>query len=818
MLPIEHILASLSQQLSSGDAIVVAPPGAGKSTFLPLHLLKSAEFAHKKILMLQPRRIAVRNIAEYLSQQLNESVGQTIGYRIKGEAKVSQNTRLEIVTEGILTRILQNQPELPDVGLVIFDEFHERNLHADFSLALCLEVQQALREDLRLLVMSATLDTQPLSKLMPQAKILHSKGKSYPVDIIYQADNSKRPLAEKVYQLINAVFNQHKQDCLVFLPGASDINKVAALLAQEFEPANSVSICRLYGILSKSEQQLALQPHPKGKRKIVLATNIAETSLTIHGIDCVIDSGIEKRAVFQLASGMTQLSSHRISQASATQRAGRAGRLGPGRCYRMWSKEQQDRLMAQSPAQILQTDMSSFILESAIWGSHICDLPLIDRPTEAQVNQGVEYLQKLGFFDQQQKVTPIAKQAHSLGGHPSLTNLLLKSAHISVDHQNLACLLVALLESKDLLKQANSVSLSERVTYVLQHKSHDIWRNIAFWQKKLGCASNSWPIEDIPTLLALAFPDWVAKHSQNGRYLLANGTGAQLPAHDPLMGQPYLVIANMYSNDQPHADNRIALAEALSLEKIEAHFADSILLQQQVSWDTTKQAIVSRQVKGLGALVLATQPLPKPNQAQVLELWRQVILEKGLMSLPFNDAAKQLIYRCQIAQQVMPELPWPDMSEAGLHATLEQWLLPYLDNVLSWQQLQKLDFYQALMTGVDWAIQGQLKQYFPTSYKVPSGSEIKLNYQADGKVVLAVRMQEMYGLSTTPSIANNSLALELQLLSPAGRILQTTQDLAGFWQGSYKMVQKEMKGRYQKHFWPDDPAHAPATNKTKKRM
>jgi ATP-dependent helicase HrpB len=436
LLPVEHILPALHKQLISGDAIVVAPPGAGKSTCLPLSLLKLNVFKDKKIILLQPRRIAVRTIASYLASQLGESVGHTIGYRIRGEVKVTVNTRLEIVTEGILTRMLQNQPDLPDVGLVIFDEFHERSVHADFSLALCIEVQQALREDLRLLVMSATLDVSALSALLPAAKLLESQGKSYPVETIYHPDNSSLHLFEKVSRLVIQFFPKHQHDCLVFLPGAADINKAAQRLSQHFLSAgeDEVEVVKLFSELSKNEQQQALMPHPQGKRKIVLATNIAETSLTIEGIEVVIDSGIEKKAIFQLNRGITHLQSQKISQASATQRAGRAGRLTAGTCYRLWSKEQHSRLAQQITPEIMHSDMSSFILESAIWGSDVSGLALQDHPSDAQLSQGFALLKQLELLDDNQKLTALGRKAHGLGCHPSIAVMLLKSAKMSSEH------------------------------------------------------------------------------------------------------------------------------------------------------------------------------------------------------------------------------------------------------------------------------------------------------------------------------------------------------------------------------------------------
>ena len=522
MLPVEHILPALHKQLIGGDAIVVAPPGAGKSTCLPLSLLKLDVFKDKKIILLQPRRIAVRTIASYLASQLGESVGHTIGYRIRGEVKVTANTRLEIVTEGILTRMLQNQPDLPDVGLVIFDEFHERSVHADFSLALCIEVQQALREDLRLLVMSATLDVTALGELLPAAKLLESSGKSYPVDIIYQPDNSSLHLFEKVSRLVIHVFPKHQHDCLVFLPGAADINKAAQRLSQHFLSAgeDEVEVLKLFSELSKNEQQQALLPHPKGKRKIVLATNIAETSLTIEGIEVVIDSGIEKKAIFQLNRGITHLQSQKISQASATQRAGRAGRLTAGTCYRLWSKEQHSRLAQQITPEIMHSDMSSFILESAIWGTDVSALALQDHPSDAQLSQGFALLKQLELLDDNHKLTTLGRKAHGLGCHPSIAVMLIKSASMSSEHLSMGCAIAALLENKDPMGRTdNGASLAARLHFVLQQRHHVIWQAIRQWHSKLACRLLVWPTEDTAVLVGYAYPQWLAKQRKNERYL-----------------------------------------------------------------------------------------------------------------------------------------------------------------------------------------------------------------------------------------------------------------------------------------------------------
>ena len=827
MLPVEHILPALHKQLIGGDAIVVAPPGAGKSTCLPLSLLKLDVFKDKKIILLQPRRIAVRTIASYLASQLGESVGHTIGYRIRGEVKVTANTRLEIVTEGILTRMLQNQPDLPDVGLVIFDEFHERSVHADFSLALCIEVQQALREDLRLLVMSATLDVTALGELLPAAKLLESSGKSYPVDIIYQPDNSSLHLFEKVSRLVIHVFPKHQHDCLVFLPGAADINKAAQRLSQHFLSAgeDEVEVLKLFSELSKNEQQQALLPHPKGKRKIVLATNIAETSLTIEGIEVVIDSGIEKKAIFQLNRGITHLQSQKISQASATQRAGRAGRLTAGTCYRLWSKEQHSRLAQQITPEIMHSDMSSFILESAIWGADVSALALQDHPSDAQLSQGFALLKQLELLDENQKLTTLGRKAHGLGCHPSIAVMLLKSANMSSEHLSMGCALAALIENKDpMARTANGASLAARLHFILQQKNHVIWQAIRQWHSKLACRLLVWPLEDTAVLVGYAYPQWLAKQRKDERYQLVNGSGAVLYQDDALTAHPWLAIANMQTSDRQQDNAQIRYAESLTLSQLEQHFEYLIEKKERVDWDPENQRIVSEMQKILGKIIIHKQPIKRPSEQHILSIWRDVIHAKGIADMPFNDEAQQLIYRVQLAASFAggPSSSafqsFPDFTGSGLINSIDSWLIPYLTNILTWQQFTQCHFLQQLLNELDFAQQQNLNKQLPKRMTLPSGSSAQLTYTSSNSVVLSVRMTELYGLQRHPTVAQQQVPITVELLSPAGRPIQTTQDLPRFWQGSYKEVQKEMKGRYPRHFWPDDPANAQATTRTKKRM
>ncbi len=814
-VPVEDILPALHNSLSSKDVILVAPPGAGKSTRVPLALLQSDIFATRKIIMLQPRRIAARNIAYYLAKQLGEEVGQTVGYRIRGDSRVSKATRLEIVTEGILTRMLQNDPELSSASLVIFDEFHERSMHADFSLALCLEVKDALRDDLRLLVMSATLDVLSLEKLLPNADSIACEGRSYPIETYYRPDPTAGFIADKTARLTLFAAAKHQGDILVFLPGQGEIRRCEKILAQSLSKG-----CQIHCLFSQqtlAAQEAALLPDPQGRRKIILATNIAETSLTIEGVSVVVDSGMQKGAIYQLSKGLTQLRSQMISKASATQRAGRAGRLGPGVCYRLWSKEQHQRLAEHGQAEILTTDLSPFLLEACVWGAKISDFALIDMPSDAQIAQARSVLMGLQIIDANFQVTSHGKEVHTLGSQAHIATMLLKSRELSAGHRSLACALAALLEDKDPLgAQAGSLCY-DRLTLLQQQKSHPLWRAIRQWHKKLACDVTHWPLEDSGVLLGFAFPHWIGKASDSGRYGLVNGTGAQLSEHDSLTGQSWLAIGQMMLTNNAQSNAKIMLAEPLSRQQIGKYFNHLINSETRCEWDSSRSAIVTQSVQRLGRIVLKKMPSTKPSVEQITALWHKQIKERGVMSLPFNDAALQLIYRLRMAKEHLTDGQWPDVSESGLLINLAHWLMPYLHDVLSWQQLSKLDFYSLLLNQLDYGAQQALNQLFPTKITVPSTSHISVHYDDVGGASLSVRMQEVYGLADTPSVARGKVKVQMILLSPAGRPLQQTQDLAGFWKGSYKEVQKEMKGRYQKHFWPDDPATAPATTKTNKR-
>jgi ATP-dependent helicase HrpB len=665
--------------------------------------------------------------------------------------------------------------------------------------------------------MSATLDVEALTELLPEAKLLESQGKSYPVDIVYQADNSSLYLFEKISRLVIQVFPKHQHDCLVFLPGAFDINKAAQRLSQHF--ADEVEVLKLFSDLSKNEQQQALMPHPKGKRKIVLATNIAETSLTIEGIEYVIDSGVEKKAIFQLNRGITHLQSQKISQASATQRAGRAGRLTAGTCYRLWSKEQHSRLAQQSTPEIMHSEMSSFILESAVWGSDVKALALQDFPSDAQLSQGYSLLNQLELLDDHNKLTALGRKAHGLGCHPSLAVMLVKSAQMSQEHLSMACAIAALIENKDPMgRNANGVSLSARLHFVLQQKNHIIWQTIRQWHAKLACKLLTWPIEDTAVLIGFAYPQWLAKQRKDERYQLVNGSGAVLYQDDALTTQSWLAIANMQTNDRQQDNAQIRYAESLTVPQLEQHFDYLIEKKERVDWDPQNQRIVSEMQKTLGKIVIHKQPIKRPSEKHILSIWQDVIHDKGLSNLPFDDEVQQLIYRVQFAASFAGAISFPDFTESGLLTLIDSWLMPYIRDKLTWQQLSQCNFLQQLLNELDYAQQQYLNKQFPKRLALPSGTSAQLTYSAEKTVVLSARMTELYGWTLHPAVAQQQVPITVELLSPAGRPIQTTQDLPRFWQGSYKEVQKEMKGRYPRHYWPDDPANAQATTRTKKRM
>lgn len=821
VLPVESCWPDLASDIVNHDVILVAPPGAGKSTYLPLKLLQLPVFAHCKIIMLQPRQVAVRSIAQYLAQQLGEPVGQTIGYRMRGESKVSNATRLEIVTEGLLTRMIQSDAELSGVGLIIFDEFHERNIHADFSLALSLEIQQGLRADLRLLIMSATLNADELLQFMPEAKMLQSEGRSYPVSTYYRPAPQKTNLVPHACTIVCEALSSHAGNILVFMTGAKDIQGLAASLQSKIE--SNVEIYPLYGDLSKQSQFDALADTKQGMRKIVIATNIAETSLTIDGISVVVDSGKEKSASFNFQRQMQVLKTINISKASSVQRAGRAGRLQAGHCYRLWSEETQQRLIEHRQAQIAVTDVTDLILEAIIWGSRIQDLPLLTKPSVAQIDYGYNLLVSLGAIDNNGVATRKGKAVAKLGCAPELANLLVSYASNSCSSVSLACVLVAIIEGKPIVEMRNTVFVSQHIEFLLSQPKHPLWRDARRWAQKLSIEfdSNSVKalIEKLPEMLAFAFPFQVARRRTSDGYQLSSGTGANLPYLLQEFGDSWLSIAKMTIVDGVNAI--IRLAEPIDENAVLNLLSDRVTSETLSFWDEGKQKIVTRKRQYLGKILLLERSLKSISGENDGNLIIDAILKKGLNNLSWSKNVQQLINRVNLAHTTNSHL-WPDFSNEWLTENIHTWLKPYLMGVATWQQLINLDWYNVFKSMLDWPAQKQLDLDFPThlSFELKTSSEQphRLTYSTEGGVSLEIKIQQIYGQQNTPSIAKNQIPVTLNLLSPANRSLHITQNLADFWTGSYKEVQKEMKGRYPKHFWPDEPATAKPTTRIKKFM
>ena len=810
-LPIHELLPQIAQACqTSGQLILQASPGAGKSTVVPLFLLQQLS-GSGRIIMLEPRRLAARNIALYLAQQLGEPVGQQVGYRVRGEQKTSKATRLEIVTEGILTRMLQHDPELSGIDLLIFDEFHERSLQADTALAFALESQAALRPDLKILVMSATLEGLPLQQLLPEAALLSCPGRAYPISYHYRPVNRQQPLVPQWGSVVLDAVQNENGSLLVFLPGAGEIDRLAEWLQSRL-PAE-IAVLPLYGRLPFAEQQRAILPCTAGKRKIVLTTNVAETSLTIEGIHVVIDSGLERRSSFDLKSGVTRLETRQIAKASATQRAGRAGRLGPGVCYRLWNEEQQDRLDEQSPAEILRSDLASLLLEAALWGSAPEDLLLLDKPPAPALAAGRQLLQWLDVFDEQNHLTAKGRQLALLPCEPRMGHLLSGAKVLEQQgHQGLlaaACYLVALQEERVLGNDPVSVQL-QRLSHSLRPAAQ------RWWQRMQGDgALPACPVAETDILAAMAWPDRIARKSGELRYQLANGQRADLVPDHPCQGKEWLVAVSLQQTDQ---GLRIFTAEPLDISALEKTEPQLFREETYLGWDSKEERVRAEKQFRLGAIVLKRQPLTDLSAEQKAQCLLEGIRVHGLSCLPWNTDSEQWLQRWRCAAEWLPELALPAADDVTLLAGLEQWLLPHLDGLSRLEELKRLSLLTILRGCLSWPQQQKLDELLPVYFTAPTGSRIALRYEAGRSPVLAVRIQEMFGQSETPKVANGKVALQIELLSPAKRPLQITQDLVAFWQGAYSEVKKEGKGRYPKHYWPDDPLQAMPTKTVKRLM
>lgn len=816
-LPVAEICAALSTQLQQSNRVLLtAPPGAGKSTYLPLYLLQHPNFENKKIIMLEPRRLAAKSIAAYLASQLGEAVGQSIGYQIKGEQERSNKTRLLIVTEGVLIRKIQQDPELAAVDLLIFDEFHERSLQADLALALSLEVQQ-LNEQLKLLVMSATLAGAELSAKL-QAPLLQSEGRSFAVDLRYQSPTPE-DLWLQAARLSRQLLAEHQGSQLVFLPGQAEIERARDYLIQQQLPAD-VDVFALLGSLTLAQQQQAIAASATGRRKIVLATNVAETSLTIDGITVVIDSGVARQAVYQPKLGFSKLDTIQISQASAVQRAGRAGRLAPGICYRLDTPEKWARRPAFTTPDILQADLIGLRLEIAGWGAKVEDLFWLDPPPKAQLAAAEQCLYWLGALDKEQQLTSHGRAMLKLPTEPRLASMLLHAKSFATQGYPTAPALAALMAA---LLEQNKRSGSCDLTAQLKYASGPVLQQAKLLLQQLGFTGEllkqNLPEQLAGLLLSFAFPDRIAQQRGQG-YLLANGTGAVLPADDALSHSPYLVVADLRLLGK---DAVISCACTLSLHELQSQWSEQLQTERHFAFDEQNGRFVAEQRQRFGALVLKRQNISTAlSPADKSLAWLDLLQKRGLAVLNWTEAALNLKHRILLAARLQPQAQWPDCSDAALIADAASWLAPYLTEINSLSALQKLDVRQLLWQRLSYPQQLELNKLLPASWRSVLGTDITLLYSADADnqhgVSMAIRLQEMFGQSGTPTVANGAIAVTVTLLSPSKQPLQLTRDLPSFWQNAYQDVKKEMRGRYPKHFWPDNPLEAMPTNKTKKAM
>ncbi len=827
--PINEIIPLLKTTLEKEPVIILqAPPGAGKSTVLPIQLLNEKWLGDKKIIMLEPRRLATRSVANRMASLLHESIGETIGYRIRFENKISKNTKIEVVTEGILTRMLQNDNALDNVGLIIFDEFHERSLNADLALALCYQVQQVLRNDLRILIMSATLDGAKLSSLLNNAPILTSEGRQYPVSIQYLNTDDKIYLHLRMANAIKKALRENSGDILAFLPGAGEILRTQQMLEED-----NAEICvqPLYGDLSQQKQQEAILPHPQGKRKAVLATSIAETSLTIEGITVVIDSGFARSPRFDIQTGLTRLETIKVTKDAADQRTGRAGRLGPGTCYRLWSEGSHIHLISNRKPEILEADLAPLMLELGQWGiQNINELLWLTPPPVAAVSQAKELLTQLGAL-QNNKITARGKEMLQMPTHPRLAHMLIEATHFEKNNPKenfkaLATDIASILEERDPLSKETGADLSLRIELLRKFRTGErvnadkkvldrIERLAQYWRKLLKIEpDNSAPdVFKIGKLLATAYPERIAKRiDKTGlRYRLANGRIVKLNETDALAKEEWLAVAHL---DAGANEGKIFLAAAFDSNDL-FELAEE---RQSVSWDKQRGMVVGIIEKRVGNLILETKALEKIDDAQRIQVICNVIRENGLKILNWSDTQEDLQARVLSLRAWRTNDNWPDISNEHLLETLEEWLSPYLLKTNKLTELQKLDFTQILHSILPWELSQRIDKLAPSKMEVPTGSMIKLNYFNDGsKIEMAVRLQEVFGLFETPTVNEGMNKIVLHLLSPGYKPVQITQDLKSFWNKTYFEVRKDLLSRYPKHHWPENPLTAEAMRGPKKR-
>ena len=839
-LPITAALPALLKALSERDEVVLqAPPGAGKTTRVPLALLDEPWLQGQTIIMLEPRRLAARAAAERMASEMGEKVGETVGYRIRLDSKVGRNTRIEVVTEGILTRRLQSDPALEGVGLVIFDEFHLRNLDADLALALTLNGRELFREDtpLKVLLMSATLEGERLSRLLDDAPIVTSEGRMYPVTTIWSKPQQPGEYIEpRVISACLEALAEQTGSILAFLPGQAEIRRVLTGLHDSFNDSHlahqDILLCPLHGELDLNRQRAAIDPAPSGKRKVVLATNIAETSITIDGVRVVIDAGLERVPRFDPRSGMTRLDTQRISKASATQRAGRAGRLEPGVCYRLWSEAQHEQMAGFSSPEVQQADLAGLALQLARWGVQPSELKWLDAPPAAAYSQACDLLGRLGAFQQDGQLTKHGQAMAELPTHPRIAHLLLRGHELGLT--DMACDIAALLGERD-FQRGGGADLHSRLAILSgEQRAQRGEQGGAQRAKQLAKQYRSFlrgpkaeTVSDpehpkwVGCLVALAYPDRIAQQRRAGgaEYRLANGRAAMFAESDTLMRHPWLVIADLGSR-QGQREERIYLAADLDEELFGSVLKEQVTQVDELDWDEREGVLrAERQVK-IGELVLSSAPLANLDDEARVQALINYIRRKGLELLPWTPELRQWQARVELLRVLDEESgrgkEWPDLRDEILLDSLGEWLGPYVGRVTRLSHFGQLDLSSILRNLLPWPLTQQLDAQAPHTISVPSGSNIRIDY-SERPPILAVRLQELFGMADTPRIANGRQVLKLHLLSPARRPVQVTQDLANFWKSTYGEVKKDLKGRYPKHFWPDDPLIAEATARAKPR-
>lgn len=814
-LPIDNVLGALSMTLRAANtAVLVAPPGAGKTTRVPLALLDEPWMGGRRIIVLEPRRIAARASAERMAKTLGEKVGETVGYRVRFGSKMSRATRIEVVTEGIFTRRILDDPELEGVAAILFDEFHERSLDADLGLALARDVQSALREDLRILVMSATLDGARVASLLGDAKIVESEGRAFDVATRYLGRDAAVPIDRQMADAIVQALHAERGSVLAFLPGAAEIRRTEHLLAERVQDS-AVDIVTLFGAMEGSAQDRAIAPSPPDRRKVVLATSIAETSLTIEGVRVVVDSGLSRVPRYEPDIGLTRLETVRVSRAAADQRRGRAGRTEPGVCYRLWDEPQTASLAAYSKPEILASDLSSLVLDLAQWGvSDPATLAFLDPPPAAAWNEARGLLGELGALDGAGRITAEGKALRQLALPPRLARMIVDAARFGASDK--AADIAAILTERNL--GGDHPDVEARLDSFRRDRSQRAGAARAMarrWASQVSNEAGTSQEADASSglLLALAFPDRIAKNRGDGSFQLANGRGGMVDRTSALARVPFLAVAELTG---AAANTRILLAASIVLAEIETYFLDQIVSEDEVVFDRASRSLRARRKRRLMALTLTDQTMPVKPDESTARILADGVAQSGLSQLPWSKALRQWRDRVMFLRKAEGE-EWPDLSDAGLIAQRDAWLLPLVTDKISLNEISAGDLSDAVMNLLPWNLRARLDREAPMHFEAPTGSSVTIDYEAEQGPTVAIRVQELFGLGQHPAIAQGRVPLVIELLSPANRPVQVTRDLPGFWRGSYAAVRTEMRGRYPKHPWPDDPANAAPTRRAKPR-